>query len=74
MSLISRANIYSICDGSIIKRIANQIYQVMEDLGFTSVLCLAEKMSRKKAARVFKVDSITTILVELASLHEKWIR
>lgn len=35
LNLICRANVDSACDGSITKRTADQVYQIIEDLAFT---------------------------------------
>ncbi|XP_022865364.1 uncharacterized protein LOC111385219 [Olea europaea var. sylvestris] len=68
---ISRANIDSACDGSITKRTADQVYQIMEDLVFTSALWPTERTRGKKVVRVFEVDSLTALLAQLASLAQK---
>ncbi|XP_022850774.1 uncharacterized protein LOC111372623 [Olea europaea var. sylvestris] len=51
------ANVDSVCDGSITKRTADQVYQIIEDLAFTSALWSTERTSGKKAAG--KVDQMS---------------
>ncbi|XP_022893979.1 uncharacterized protein LOC111408456 [Olea europaea var. sylvestris] len=67
----SRANVDSACDGSITKRTTDQVYQIMEDLAFTSALWPTERTSVKKLAGIHEVDPLTAISAQLAALAKK---
>ncbi|CAI9753560.1 unnamed protein product [Fraxinus pennsylvanica] len=67
---ISKANIDYVYENSI-KRTTDQVYQITEDLAFTSRLWPNERTSGKRAIGVFEVDSLIAISVQLTSLVQK---
>ncbi|XP_022890474.1 uncharacterized protein LOC111405704 [Olea europaea var. sylvestris] len=56
------ANVDSTYDGFIMRRTIDQVYQIMDDLAFTSTLWPIERASGKKIVGMFEVDLLAAII------------